>query len=106
MEILNKTIEQIRKQYGVAGGILIAIKDGKVLLKECFGQADAEKGKPVDSKTLFQIASCSKAFTTMVAGQLCDEGKMTWDTPVKQLMPDFRMVDKYAEEHVTPRDMA
>ena len=106
MEILNKTIEQVRKQYGVAGGILIAIKDGKVLLKECFGQADAEKGKPVDSKTLFQIASCSKAFTTMVAGQLCDEGKMTWDTPVKQLMPDFKMVDKYAEEHVTPRDMA
>ena len=33
MEILNKTIEQVRKQYGVAGGILIAIKDGKVLLK-------------------------------------------------------------------------
>ena len=61
--------------------------------------------QPVDSKTLFQIASCSKAFTTMVAGQLCDEGKMTWDTPVKQLMPDFQMVDKYAEEHVTPRDM-
>ena len=35
VEILNKTIEQVRKQYGVAGGILIAIKDGKVLLKEC-----------------------------------------------------------------------
>ena len=94
MEILQKTIEQIRKQYGLAGGILVAVKDGKVVLKECFGQADAEQNKPVDSKTLFQIASCSKAFTTMVAGQLCDEGKMTWDTPVKQLMPDFRMVDK------------
>ena len=105
MEILQKTIEQIRKQYGLAGGILVAVKDGKVVLKECFGQADAEQNKPVDSKTLFQIASCSKAFTTMVAGQLCDEGKMTWDTPVKQLMPDFQMVDKYAEEHVTPRDM-
>ena len=105
MEILQKTIEQIRKQYGLAGGILVAVKDGKVVLKECFGMADAEQNKPVDSKTLFQIASCSKAFTTMVAGQLCDEGKMTWDTPVKQLMPDFQMVDKYAEEHVTPRDM-
>lgn len=98
MEILQKTIEQIRKQYGLAGGILVAVKDGKVVLKECFGMADAEQNKPVDSKTLFQIASCSKAFTTMVAGQLCDEGKMTWDTPVKQLMPDFQMVDKYAEE--------
>ena len=82
MEILQKTIEQIRKQYGLAGGILVAVKDGKVVLKECFGMADAEQNKPVDSKTLFQIASCSKAFTTMVAGQLCDEGKMTWDSPI------------------------
>ena len=76
MEILQKTIEQIRKQYGLAGGILVAVKDGKVVLKECFGMADAEQNKSVDSKTLFQIASCSKAFTTMVAGQLCDEGKI------------------------------
>ncbi len=106
MELLEKTIAQLRQQYGLAGGILVAVKEGKVLLKECFGQADVEKDRPVDSQTLFQIASCSKAFTTMVAGQLCDEGKMTWDTPVKELMPQFRMMDKYAEEHVTPRDMA
>ena len=106
MEILEKTIAQIREQFGLAGGILVAVKDGKILLKESFGYADAEAGKLNDNKTLFQIASCSKAFTTMVAGQLCDEGKMTWDTPVKQLMPDFKMMDKYAEEHVTPRDMA
>ena len=106
MEILEKTIAQIREQFGLAGGILVAVKDSKVLLKESFGYADAEAGKLNDNKTLFQIASCSKAFTTMVAGQLCDEGKMTWDTPVKQLMPDFKMMDKYAEEHVTPRDMA
>ena len=87
MELLERTIAQIRQQYGLAGGILVAVKEGKVLLKECFGQADVEKNRPVDSQTLFQIASCSKAFTTMVAGQLCDEGKMTWDTPVKELMP-------------------
>lgn len=104
--IINKTIQQIRQHYGLAGGILVAVKDGKCILKHCFGEADVEKHRPVDEKTIFQIASCSKAFTTMIAGQLCDEGKMTWDTPVKQLMPDFAMVDRYAEEHVTPRDMA
>ena len=105
-QIINKTIAQVRDRYGLAGGILVAVKDGKCILKHCFGDADVEQKRPVDAKTLFQIASCSKAFTTMVAGQLCDEGKMTWDTPVKELMPDFRMMDKYAEEHVTPRDMA
>ncbi len=106
LPIIEKTIEQIRKHYGLAGGILVAVKDGKCILKHCFGQADVENSKAVDEKTLFQIASCSKAFTTMAAGQLVDEGKMTWDTPVKELMPDFAMMDKYAEEQVTPRDMA
>lgn len=106
MDIFEKTIGQLREQYGLAGGILVAVKDGRVLFKKAFGDADVEQGRANDNKTLFQIASCSKAFTTMVAGQLCDEGLMTWDTPVKQLMPDFRMMDAYAEEHVTPRDMA
>ena len=31
MEILEKTIAQIREQFGLAGGILVAVKDGKVL---------------------------------------------------------------------------
>ena len=104
--MINKTLEQLRALYGISGGILVAVKDGKCILKHCFGEADAEQHRPVDNKTLFQIASCSKAFTTMIAAQLCDEGKMTWDTPVKKLMPEFRMVDKYAEENITPRDMA
>lgn len=104
-DIIKKTIEQVREQYGLAGGILIAVKDNQCILKYCFGEADVQTKRPVDEKTLFQIASCSKAFTTMIAGQLCDEGKMTWDTPVKELMPNFAMMDKYAEAHVTPRDM-
>ncbi len=104
-KIIQQTIDQIRKTHGLAGGIMVAVKDGKVLAKECFGEADIQTHRPVTPKTYFQIASCSKAFTTMVAGQLCEEGLMTWDTPVKQLMPDFCMMDKYAEEHVTPRDM-
>ena len=45
MEILEKTIAQIREQFGLAGGILVAVKDSKVLLKESFGYADAEAGK-------------------------------------------------------------
>lgn len=105
MEIIQKTIDQLREQYGLVGGVLVAVKDGKCVLKHCFGEADKETKRPIDSQTLFQVASCSKAFTTLIAAQLCDEGKMTWDTPVKELMPDFAMVDKYAEARVTPRDM-
>lgn len=105
-QCLEQALALIRSQYGLAGGVLVAVKDGKTILKECFGLANVEENRPVDSKTFFQMASNSKAFTTLMAAQLCEEGKMTWDTPVKQLLPEFRMADPYVEAHVTPRDMA
>ena len=104
--IIEKTIDQLQARFGLTGGILVAVKDGKTVLKQGFGLADRETGRPVDTETVFQIASCSKAFTTMMAAQLCEEGKLSWDTPVRQYLPEFRLMDEYASEHVTPRDLA
>jgi len=104
--IIEKTIDQLQARFGLTGGILVAVKDGKTVLKQGFGLADRETGRPVDTETVFQIASCSKAFTTMMAAQLCEEGMLNWDTPVRQYLPEFRLMDEYASEHVTPRDLA
>lgn len=104
--IIEKTIAQLQDRFGLVGGFLVAVKDGKTILKQGFGYADRETKRPVDTKTVFQIASCSKAFTTMMAAQLCEEGKLNWDTPVRQYMPEFRLMDEYASDHVTPRDLA
>ena len=43
MDVFEKTIEQLRARYGLAGGILVAVKDGKVLFKQAFGDADVEQ---------------------------------------------------------------
>ena len=48
---------------------------------------DVANKLPVTSKTLFAIGSCTKAFTTFVMGTLVDEGKLDWDTPVRNLHP-------------------
>lgn len=104
--IIEKTIAQLQERFGLVGGFLVAVKDGKTILNHSFGHADRETGRKVDSKTVFQIASCSKAFTTMMAAQLCEEGKLDWDTPVRHYLPEFRLMDEYASDHVTPRDLA
>ena len=46
-------------------------------------------GKPVDTRTVFQIGSTTKAFlaTTMAIG--VDRGKFKWDDRVVDLYPDF-----------------
>ncbi|RKO85681.1 beta-lactamase/transpeptidase-like protein [Blyttiomyces helicus] len=37
--------------------------------------------------TLFEIGSCTKAFTSLVVGQVVEQGKLSWSTPVTTLHP-------------------
>ena len=52
-----------------------------------------ELGKPakVDENTLFMIASNTKAMATLLLATEVSEGKFTWDTPVTQVYPSFRL---------------
>ena len=104
--ILEKTVQQVAAHYGVAGGAVVVVKDGKTILKEPFGLADASTGRPVTAQSYFDIASNSKAFTTMLWSMMCDVGKAAWDTPIRKWWPGFKMVDEYAAAHLTARDMA
>ena len=63
-------------------------------------------GKPIDTKTMFQIASVSKSFTATVMAQLVEEGKFRWTDTVKKLLPDFQMFkdNPYVTENMLVRD--
>ena len=56
-------------------------------------------------RTLFPIGSTSKAFTAAVLATLVDEGKLTWDTKVADVLPGFRMHDAYVSSEMTVRDL-
>src|SRR5690606_10315067 len=70
-----------------------------------YGVTDIDNPKPVNEETLFAIGSCTKAFTTMGLALLIDEGKLTWDTPIREYMPDFRLYDEFATAQMTARDL-
>ena len=52
------------------------VKDGKVVLAEGFGYADVEKNEKANQETMYQIGSCSKAFTAAAVALLVDQGKL------------------------------
>ncbi|WEV50394.1 serine hydrolase [Lactobacillus sp. ESL0731] len=54
--------------------------------------------------SLYPLASISKTFLATAICQLADAGKINLDEPLKKSWPDFKMVDKYVEEHLTWRD--
>src|SRR5271165_2362378 len=87
------------------GFAIAVIQDGKVILSKGYGLRDVKKNLPVTEKTLFAIGSATKSFTVTAMGTLVDQGKLDWDKPVRDYLPDFRLWDQFATERMTPRDL-
>jgi len=89
-----------------APGCAIAIIQGdRVVYQKGYGVKELGKPDPVTTKTVFAIGSTTKAFTTAVIAMLVDEGRMSWDDPVRKYLPDFKLSDPAANQLVTIRDL-
>jgi CubicO group peptidase (beta-lactamase class C family) len=87
-------------------GLAIAIvKSDKVVFTKGYGVRKAGSTTPVDAKTIFGIASCSKAFTAASLAMLVDEGKVKWDDAVTTYLPWFELYDPYVTRQITVRDL-
>lgn len=87
-------------------GVAFAIVQGdQVLHHGAFGLRDVENSLPMTEDTRFAMASVTKSFTAMSIALLVDEGKLEWDKPVCEYMPEFLLNDEYVTRHVTVRDM-
>ncbi len=97
--------DQALKDWKCAGFAIAVVQDGKVIYSKGFGYRDVKNQKPVTTKTLFAIGSSTKSFTVMSLAALVDQGKLDWDKPVREYLPDFRLMDQFATERMTPRDL-
>src|SRR5271155_2968845 len=87
---------------GVGVGIVV---NGKLVFAKGYGYRDYEKKLPFTPTTLVQIASNSKLFTAVSAGMLVEEGKLTWDKPVRQSVPTIQFYNDELNNNVTLHDM-
>jgi len=101
----DELVEKAMERWKVPGVAIAVVKDGKVVHLKGYGYRNVEKGLEVNPQTLFRIGSATKSFTAMTVGLLVDEGKLEWDKPIHDYMPDFKLFDDYATLHATPRDL-
>jgi len=88
---LTKFIEDGERATGVPGVSLGLIQDGKVVFSGGVGVRELGGSTKVDGDTLYMIASNTKGLTTLLLAKLVDAGKITWKTPVTQLLPEFKL---------------
>jgi CubicO group peptidase (beta-lactamase class C family) len=102
---LESDVTRVMQAFDVPGIAIAVVKDGKVVATQGFGVRKLGEPAKVDGKTMFEIASNSKAFTAAALAMLVDEGKIAWDDPVTKHLPDFQMYDAYVTHEMTIRDL-
>lgn len=102
---IDKVTERAMKAFNVPGIAVAVVQDGQIVHMKGYGVASIETKAPVDENTLFAIASNSKAFTAAALSTLVKEGKIRWDTPVCDVIPEFRLSDPYVTRAFTISDL-
>jgi CubicO group peptidase (beta-lactamase class C family) len=94
---LDKQLEREMEKHHIAGAAVSVVKDGKLFFAKGYGDADLERGIPVDpEQTVFRIGSVGKLFTWTAVMQLAEQGKLDLDADINTYL-DFRIPDTYPQ---------
>jgi CubicO group peptidase (beta-lactamase class C family) len=88
LKLFDKYVKDTFPKSGIPGAAVVIVQNGQIKYLKCLGVKDLNTKKPVNPNTLFQIGSCSKAFTSTSIAQLVDKGLMSWDDKVKKYYPN------------------
>src|SRR5215471_14117421 len=102
---LDAFITRTLKEYRVPGAAVAVVRDGKVSLVKGYGVRDVTKPGAVNENTIFQLASVTKTLTAAAAATVVDEGKLDWDKPIFNYLPEFVGYDPYMTRWLTERDL-
>jgi CubicO group peptidase (beta-lactamase class C family) len=73
----------------LSGAVTLVARKGKVVHLEAHGQMDVEGKKPMQTGTLFRMASMTKPVTAVAILMLMEEGKLILADPVSKFIPEF-----------------
>lgn len=101
----QRWLDRLAERHAVAGLATAVVIDNKVVFEHTVGYANAATRQPVTPDTVFRLASLSKAFATALTGLLVNDGKLSWDTKLVNVLPYFKLKDMQAADEATVADI-
>jgi CubicO group peptidase (beta-lactamase class C family) len=71
------------------GVAVLARRNGRDIFVHGYGVRDLQSMTKIDAHTNFRLASCTKQFTAMAIMLLAHDGKLRYDEPLTEALPDF-----------------
>jgi CubicO group peptidase (beta-lactamase class C family) len=86
VEWLKADVERGR----IPGAVILVSRNGRILLHEAVGWADAEKKVPMARNAIHPIASSTKLITTIAALRLFEQNRIQVMAPISQYLPELK----------------
>ena len=86
---LDRLLAERMRQMNLPGVVAGVIVDGRLVHVKALGVRDVASNAPVDSDTVFRIASMTKSVTALAVLRLRDEGRLSLEDPVTKLVPEL-----------------
>jgi CubicO group peptidase (beta-lactamase class C family) len=102
---LDTAFARVLKDWHAPGFAVVVVEKNKIVYAKGFGYRDFENKIPVTPNTLFAIGSCTKAFTSSLLGILRQDGKLDFDKPVRDYLPELKFYNNEMNDKITLRDM-
>ncbi|EXJ16597.1 serine hydrolase [Imhoffiella purpurea] len=102
---LDREAPDLLSRSGVPGMAIAVVSGDRVLYQRGFGVRALGGGEPVDTETVFQLASVSKPLAATVVAGLVGDGLIAWETPVFRFLPSFVLSDPWVTRSVTLADL-
>jgi len=89
MASFDQIIPALMVRWGIPGGAVAVVKDGRLVFARGYGYADLATAEPVAPDALFRIASVSKPITSAAVLKLEEEGRLDLDAKAFSFRPDL-----------------
>ncbi len=90
LEELDKRLAETFTKAKVPGVSVTIIEGGQIVLTKGYGFADLKTKKAVTPETVFRAGSISKSITGIAIMMLVEEGKLSLDAKLADLMPELK----------------
>ena len=97
--------QQLVADQRIPGMAMAIVQGGRIVSLRGYGITDTRAAEPVDTHTVFRLASLSKSFAGTMTGLLVNDGVLRWDSRVTDYLPDFHLQNEYATQRLTVADV-
>lgn len=98
-ELLDSLFSALQTKKAFNGNVLIA-EQGKVIFEKSYGLAEEATQRPLNSETIFELASVSKQFTATAILLLQKKGKLRYDDLVSKYIPELDFYGSITIQHL------